>query len=350
MSPRQSRRSGPRWLPAIVGIVIATVGLTAIAVAAPQHSNPWMFFAWDDRANNTANGKHIDISGSSNTFQGAIKSNGDFDAGGSSNIFNGIVRRNDNDGTAGSNTYNAGAPAFEAFQLLYPGTLATYDPSTDGPACMHGTSLVGGTNITLAANAPDGVYCTGSGNISAPNSNTDGAFTLITLTGRININGSDFDMTPYADNLLAYSNQTADQFGIDISGSNGSTMTGVVFAKSSDIKFQGSNSTFCVQAAAQQIQVSGSNNVFNQCLGPNPTPSPSPSPSPSPTPVITPSPTPVITPSPTPVITPSPTPVITPSPTPVITPSPTPVITPSPTPVVTPEPDAGHHTRARRQS
>src|SRR5688572_6546547 len=107
---RRGQVTASLWAALTLVVLVAYV-----ASAATQHAGSWMFFAYDDRVLNSANGKHIDISGSGNTLHGDIKSNGDFDAGGSNNTFNGIVRYYDGDGDPklADNDYNDGNPSQE---------------------------------------------------------------------------------------------------------------------------------------------------------------------------------------------------------------------------------------------
>src|SRR5918992_5063471 len=108
---RRARRGRLLAAPGLAVLLAALIGY--VALAATQHAGAWMFFAYDDRDSNSANGKHVDIAGSTNTLNGDIKSNGDFHAGGSGNVFNGTVRSHDNDGEpkVSDNTYNIGVPA-----------------------------------------------------------------------------------------------------------------------------------------------------------------------------------------------------------------------------------------------
>src|SRR5688500_1955795 len=141
------------------------VGLAAIlayvAMAAPQNANPWTIYADLDQTLNTSQDKHVDISGSGHTFNGDIKSNGDLNVG-ATNDFNGLVRYYDELDLSGSSTFEAGEPAQEAFSPTWPGTLETFsEPACSTPSSTYGTRTTSG-DLTLAADAPDGVYCRGN--------------------------------------------------------------------------------------------------------------------------------------------------------------------------------------------
>jgi uncharacterized repeat protein (TIGR01451 family) len=249
---------------AILALVVFSYGVfpaPQIADAATQSAGDWMFFAYEDRATNTNNGKHVEIAGSTNTLHGDIKSNGDLDISGSSNTFNGILRYHDDQLVGGSgNAFNGGNPA-QQNQTTWPGTLSSFN--TNSFTCNYG-ALNTDTNHTLNSSSPDGVYCTKNGTIEASNQDIAGKFTFISKGGLIKINGSNFDLEPYVDGVLAYTGINTD-WGITVTGSTGSTLNGLLFADNSGIKMEGSNTIYCVQAAGEKIYASGSTNIFNDC-------------------------------------------------------------------------------------
>jgi hypothetical protein len=244
-----------------VALLVALAGET---LGATQHAGPWMIFAFDDRVqNDPTDDKHVQISGSTNAFDGDIKSNGDYHASGSNNIFDGIVRYYDVN-VPGTNTYNAGTPAQEAFAATYPGTLAAFVV----PTCDFG-DFTADTDLVLTDASADGTYCRRDGKISIGDSNVTGVFTLLTQPtevgkGLIEISGQNVTLSPDADGVLAYTTSTSDS-AIEWKGSNGNG-TGLFFAPNGHIDIEGSDGTFCMQFAALVVRIQGSTNDFGECV------------------------------------------------------------------------------------
>src|SRR5688572_15097906 len=173
-SRRIARHTGRIAMLALAGVALVTA---QAVLGATQHAGSWMFFAYDNRALDSENGKHIDISGSTNQFYGDIKSNGDFDVGGSSNVFGQVsdqidIRYYDQDGDPklADNTYTNANLAQAAFSG-WPGTL---DPFTVPGGC----DLSNTSTLNIKASDPDGLYCNG-GDITVSEAETDGNFTFI---------------------------------------------------------------------------------------------------------------------------------------------------------------------------
>ena len=76
---------------AVIAIALLT-SLSSLVPGAPENSGGYMFFARFDQVDNTANDKHVLVSGNGNVFQGNIKSNGDIDGTGNNNTFLGTIR------------------------------------------------------------------------------------------------------------------------------------------------------------------------------------------------------------------------------------------------------------------
>lgn len=53
-----------------------------VALAAHQHADNWIIFAYDDRLDNTENLEHVDVTGNDNVYDGDIHSNGDVSVSG----------------------------------------------------------------------------------------------------------------------------------------------------------------------------------------------------------------------------------------------------------------------------
>jgi hypothetical protein len=105
----------------------------------------------------------------------------------------------------------------------------------------------------------DGLYYT-SGNIILSASNLHGTATFVSSSGTISFSGSDQDLQPYSDDLLAFSDRDTScfDFAINVNGSN-SEWEGVIFAPRGLIEMSGSdNSTLRGSLIGDTIRPAGS--------------------------------------------------------------------------------------------
>ena len=101
-----------------------------------------------------------------------------------------------------------------------------------------------------------GVYCS-TGDLQLSGSNVSGHVTFV-AQGRVTISGSDFDLTAYANDVLALSESSASN-SLDVSGSGGS-WTGMLLAPNGGAQLQGSdNLGISGGVIADSILVGGSN-------------------------------------------------------------------------------------------
>jgi hypothetical protein len=323
--PRMFRtpRKGRLTAGSLLAVLLVAL-MSYVAFAATQHAGSWTIFAYDDRVQNTADDKHVDVSGNENIVQGDIKSNGDAHVSGNDNAFSGLFRFYDPpfNEPGDDNSYLSGEPQQENFSG-WPGNLGSFDE----PDCDFGNRS-DNNDLDLETSDPPGVYCRGNAKVVVKEDGGVGQFTILT-NGEINVADEGVDLVPDTNGILFYSQNNL----IDWSGNLGSA-EGLIFAPSSIIKIQGNENEFCAQFASRTFQLSGNENVFGDCAIPSATPTPTPEATPTPTPEATP------TPSPTPAGSPDPTPTPTPPPGATPTPSPTPAGSPDPTPTPTPPPGA----------
>src|SRR5687768_8529148 len=296
----------------VAAAVVASLVLVVGQAMASHDTGPYMFFAKFDKTDNTANDKHVMISGNSNIYQGKIKSNGDIDHSGNCNKFEDTVRYydmyndggnnndfipNDPDACQGDDVGDT-EPQQQAFDANYPGNLETwtsptcdynftddkaFDPDTDPNGVYCGD---GDTDFTVPSDAgwPD------CGDFTAPPwpqpCGTPKQWTLIT-GGKIDISGENVHIVPAAGGhgVLGYSSFN-DPAAISWSGNEGYG-EGLFFAPNGTVKVHGNESVWCMQVVGEMLDIQGNENLWGAPCGgvePTPTPSPTPSPSPSPTP------------------------------------------------------------------
>src|SRR5918999_1661244 len=104
------------WL-TIVGVLLVLMSFasTRSVLGVTQHAGNWTVFAFDDRVQNDADDKHVNVPGESNTIEGDIKSNGDAHVSGNLNTFGGLFRFYDPpfNEPGNDNSYIAGEPQQE---------------------------------------------------------------------------------------------------------------------------------------------------------------------------------------------------------------------------------------------
>jgi Putative Flp pilus-assembly TadE/G-like len=207
----------------------------------------------------------IEFSGGHNAIQGAVHSNGNVRYNGSNNSMTGTVTYADPPLIDSGNDNVFTPPHDDApsqdwpvrFQLSTYFMLATQDPHDD----MHYfTEVVDWADIT--ANGDGLYYSTEKIDISG-----SGPVTLdLTLVSEkeVIISGSDIDIRPFVDNLLAFSgidqpmNDRCDKEGVKMSGGE-NEWRGFIYADKSAIIMDGSsNSTLIGSLIGWAIKVSGS--------------------------------------------------------------------------------------------
>jgi subtilisin family serine protease len=183
----------------------------------------------------------IDLSGSSNSVTGNVHSNGGLKFSGSKNTVSGTL------------TYRTGCRA-SVKGLTATATGLQTDPLAHlTPAHFPCTfSRSGSWDLKASGGqlAP-GVYCA-TGTIKLSASKVSGDVTLV--ANRIEISGSDVDLTPNRLGVLAWATGTGD--AVKVSGSK-STFGGIVYAPNGKAEFSGSDLTLG-SIVASTIKLSGS--------------------------------------------------------------------------------------------
>ena len=216
---------------------------------------------------NCGNADSLEISGSSVLFNGPIHSNSNVNVPGSNNGFNGPVTYSDQVGCAfdisGSGNSLTPAPASAAnrpFPLSY-----SY---SDYPCTMTfagDTQLTSEAAVWVGGNPSSGqmipgTYCS-TGSLKLSGSYITGNVTLV-AQGKVNIAGSNFNLTPYWGNTLVFTEDSSNS-AIDLSGSNGS-WEGIMAAPNGAATIQGSsNLTISGAILADIIRISGSDFSLN---------------------------------------------------------------------------------------
>src|SRR5687767_1225427 len=211
-SHRSRRRFGV--LGAFFMIIASSLLTVGPVLAATQTSGGFVVFA---KATGGAD-KHVDVSGSDDTFEGLVHSNGNLDVGGQNNEFLSLVTYVSSEDTNG-NSFPGGGPTQVPAKGSFPGTLQGYSP--DPALCTIG-SFASGANVDVS-NAPNGsVVCSGSGKISFSASGGTRVISFFSASGEIDVSGQNVTFTSAVDNVLAYSGSTSD-VAVKFQGSNGVT-------------------------------------------------------------------------------------------------------------------------------
>jgi hypothetical protein len=208
----------------------------------------------------TCGDKTFVFSGSGNTINGGVHSNGDIVFGGDNDIngegtYVGIAKDPDKidwNPIPSNPTQGSVQPFPEVYNLLdftptaYGGTrsaAADYFFSAEGveinQSWLQARNLYDSSTKTIQP----GTYYSPKGFDLGSMTGARGTVTLVT-PGQIKVSPSDLDVKPYEDGLLLFSDHyeagKCDTFGIDISGSD-NDWEGVVYAPRSQVKYQGSS-------------------------------------------------------------------------------------------------------------
>ena len=208
---------------------------------------------------NCGNADTLEMSGSVNVVNGQVHANANIKVSGSDNSFVGDVTRACNLTVSGSNnTFNPAPPAPVA-QRQFP---IHYDYS-DFPCTMTFTSDTNLTSVSAAwvggnpssGQLVPGVYCS-TAKLTLSGSDVTGNVTFAAL-GEVNISGSNFNLTPYWNDVLLFT-ESSGPSALDVSGSGG-FWTGMMLAEYGHTKIQGSgNLSISGSVMANTIYVSGS--------------------------------------------------------------------------------------------
>lgn len=220
----------------------------------------------------------LQISGGENIITGKVHSNANLYVSGQDNVFNGattyvtVVEEGDND-------FN---PAAQPSGILpWPDVAGAFDA-----ADYKSMAQSGSPNMYFKAGDMDWPWiqargATGlfyaTGKIDFGVGNTTANVTLVSESNIV-INGSTNNLTPFVDNLLAFSkvvqipDDRCDKQGVEMNGSN-NTWAGFIYAPRSNIKMDGSTgSTLLGSLIGWSINVSGQ--ALNNTADPAPDPGP----------------------------------------------------------------------------
>jgi Flp pilus assembly protein TadG len=250
-----------------IGVTDLTVRSRATARCTPGTSGGAAIFAHGTCP------KGIDLSGSTTTINGAVHSNRDIDVGGSGYVVNtGPVTYVNNViptlPLAGSKmTWPAPTKvASRPFPLTFD--IAAYRPggtfSTAPLVYVSTTSKIddgwlSSNGYLVGKNLKTGIYYS-TQNIELGTSELTGQATFVSET-LVKIGGGGTKLTPYHQNVLAFSNRSAScgNAGIELSGSS-ANWRGILYAPTSLAVVAGSsNSQYQGSILAKEVRLSGSN-------------------------------------------------------------------------------------------
>jgi hypothetical protein len=263
----QVRQDVPTFLLGFVRVDSFEVGARAVARNDPQATGGYAVFA--NRTSCAGDSeKTIDWSGSSTVVTGMVHSNAGILMGGSSNRINGGTTYTCTGKFVNSGGSNVFTPAVarvgtrslpvtynaSSFACTWPSPGVAYnglwDLSTDGPWWVNGQKS--------SKQLRPGVYCASgpSGGIRLSDSDISGNVTFI-ATQTIEISGSNFNLTPYASDLLFFSQGTSD-VALKVAGSAGSWQ-GIMYAPNGNAEVSGSNNlTISGGIIADTVKLNGS--------------------------------------------------------------------------------------------
>jgi hypothetical protein len=205
----------------------------------------------------------LEFNGSNVNITGDVHSNSHLKVPGSNNDFDGDTSHMCGVQNSGSgNTYESGSP--HVAPVKTPPVSYDYSDFTAVPCTRTWSSdvdLSSVANVWVGNNPASkelkpGLYCS-TGKIQLSGSDVTGQVTLASQSGQVQVSGSNFDLTPYWQGVLMYT-QWNDSSAIDLSGSGGE-WTGLIIAPNGKVKIAGSsNFTLKGSVIADQVQVSGS--------------------------------------------------------------------------------------------
>jgi hypothetical protein len=224
-------------------------------------------------ANNRTQAETLTMGGSENVITGISRSNADLRISGSKNTFNGAVRYATQFQDGGDqNVYPTPqqlAPSNPP--LVY--TLADYQPGGSAAVAAQAAGRYTVVNGDFEVSEPTTLsglyYVTGNAELSA--SDVRGTFTIV-AAGRIEVSGSNHDVRPYAGGLLFFANaQSGDEEVIKLAGGD-STLRGVIYGPRGEIELSGSTNTISGTVLGDTLELSGSKLQisFNAAYCPDP--------------------------------------------------------------------------------
>ena len=225
------------------------------AVAEKQVSDGYALFASNSSCGPSDG---LDINGSVNAVVGAVHSNSDLSVSGSNNDFQGDVTYSCSLSVGGGGNTFSTPPALtpsEPPPISYAYADFPCDYSYSTPTNIGSRSELWVGNDPSSNQLKTAVICSTS-HLTLSGSDVTGTVTLV-ARGNLNISGSNFDLTPYWQNVLLFSSSASPQ-AIDLSGSGG-TWRGYINTPIGRVKLAGSsNLTLETSIVADQIQLSGS--------------------------------------------------------------------------------------------
>ncbi len=242
----------------VLGLDFVNVPARAVAKATvvPSTSGTYAILALDTTCQSA---EQLLIPGSSSVFTGAVHSNSDLQVSGSNNTFNGAATYSCDVLVGGQNNTFTSSPAKAQIVSLaqnytYSDFPCTYTFTKGVNLQSHNEVWVG--NNPTSKQLKDGVYCS-TQDIQLGGQKITGNVTLV-AAGEVKISGSDFNLTPYYEDILAFSAASSGS-AIDMSGSGGS-WTGLIYAPDGAVKLQGSNNlSVSGSVVADRVIISGSN-------------------------------------------------------------------------------------------
>lgn len=261
------RRDVPTFLLGLIDIDQVAVSARAVARNDPQTSGGYAVFAG---RSNCGSGSELtlDWSGSSIGVTGQVHSNDGAKFGGGGNSIAGATTYSCANRFENGDSSNRFTPAParvdvrpwpvtfvpSQFACDWPSRGVAYDGNwdlnVDGPWWVNGRKS--------SKQLQPGVYCaTGSsGGIKLSDSDIRGNVTFV-ATQTIDISGSNFDLTPYANGVLFYSQGTSD-VALKVAGSGG-RWQGIMYAPNGQVEISGSgNMTISGGIVAQTVKLGGS--------------------------------------------------------------------------------------------
>ena len=199
----------------------------------------------------------LEFSGSDAAVVGAVHSNAVVKINGSNSTFNGPVTHTCSLDVSGSgNTFDPSPAAvpYQSFPMNhdYSDFPCDMEFTSDTDLDSVGAAWVGG-NSSSGQLLP-GVYCS-TAKLTLSGQNVTGNVTLA-AQGGLNISGSDFNLTPYWEEILLFSEDSSSS-AIDMSGSGGN-WEGIIMALNGLVKVQGSNNlSISGSIIADLVHVSG---------------------------------------------------------------------------------------------
>jgi hypothetical protein len=263
-------RTQTTFLGSVLGITNATMRACATA-RAQSGEGGYAIFANDSCPSVDT----LEMSGSVNVVDGMVHSNCHLKIPGSTNDFNddttycaGSACANDGTLTVSGSGNTFDPPIAQSGLEPWP---APYDAYADFPcganrAGVAGMDFTSDTDLSSVPGAwldwptkkklKPGVYCT-TQKLEISGSNVTGNVTLVSLK-LLKVNGSNFNITAYWNDVLLFSEEGPANDAMDVSGSGGAWV-GLMLAPKGKIKFQGS-SNLSVQGGliGYQVVASGS--------------------------------------------------------------------------------------------